>query len=431
MPSRRGTRSSFIVRSSAEQRQFCRFGLRRALADHSETQIVCRRIARCACIDRHARSPFGPGQSRLRNVLRRNGARRRRARRLLLPCLFKRLFASRAGAYNVRAVQIFFKPFVDKGRHDLRARRRGSILESSTLGIGDAACRTYRSFCMIAEYGHDDNGLERQLRRTAPSRRELILGGSGLALTQLAFVKDAGGIDSSADAQKRRLLAAYPQWLADTTDAGIVWRDGTVFPWNDGRADKTFDERLANASLADQMLLPYRVGPISIPPAFNDDPGRFRNIAFFKKMYGSDEASVRANLRPVPWQIGRYSAALPFTRINNVDRIAANIVDELSELPDRFVRYLVPPAGSFDWRTIAATSELSAHAFGIAVDINVANSDYWRWSKGADWTNRIPFEIVDIFERHGFIWGGKWYHYDSMHFEYRPELIARTVKNRN
>ena len=24
---------------------------------------------------------------------------------------------------------------------------------------------------------------------------------------------------------------------------------------------------------------------------------------------------------------------------------------------------------------------------------------------------------------HGFIWGGKWYHYDTMHFEFRPELV--------
>ena len=31
---------------------------------------------------------------------------------------------------------------------------------------------------------------------------------------------------------------------------------------------------------------------------------------------------------------------------------------------------------------------------------------------------------LEIFERHGFIWGGKWYHYDTMHFEYRPELLA-------
>jgi len=38
--------------------------------------------------------------------------------------------------------------------------------------------------------------------------------------------------------------------------------------------------------------------------------------------------------------------------------------------------------------------------------------------------NEIPWEIVHIFEKHGFIWGGKWYHYDTMHFEYRPEMIA-------
>jgi D-alanyl-D-alanine carboxypeptidase len=38
--------------------------------------------------------------------------------------------------------------------------------------------------------------------------------------------------------------------------------------------------------------------------------------------------------------------------------------------------------------------------------------------------NRMPQEIVSIFEKHGFIWGGKWNHFDTMHFEYRPELLA-------
>ena len=35
----------------------------------------------------------------------------------------------------------------------------------------------------------------------------------------------------------------------------------------------------------------------------------------------------------------------------------------------------------------------------------------------------VPKEIVDVFEKYGFIWGGRWYHYDTMHFEYRPELF--------
>lgn len=32
-----------------------------------------------------------------------------------------------------------------------------------------------------------------------------------------------------------------------------------------------------------------------------------------------------------------------------------------------------------------------------------------------------PASIVRAFESEGFIWGGKWYHFDLMYFEYRPE----------
>ena len=35
----------------------------------------------------------------------------------------------------------------------------------------------------------------------------------------------------------------------------------------------------------------------------------------------------------------------------------------------------------------------------------------------------IPSDVVAVFERHGFIWGGRWAHFDTMHFEYRPELL--------
>jgi len=34
-----------------------------------------------------------------------------------------------------------------------------------------------------------------------------------------------------------------------------------------------------------------------------------------------------------------------------------------------------------------------------------------------------PDIVIDIFEKEGFIWGGKWTVWDNMHFEYRPELI--------
>ena len=93
------------------------------------------------------------------------------------------------------------------------------------------------------------------------------------------------------------------------------------------------------------------------------------------------------------------------------------------------------PGGTYNWRVIANTNRLSPHSFGMTIDINVEQSHYWQWdlkAKGKSiaeealptYRNNIPWEIVLIFEKYGFIWGGKWYHYDTMHFEYCPELLA-------
>ena len=36
------------------------------------------------------------------------------------------------------------------------------------------------------------------------------------------------------------------------------------------------------------------------------------------------------------------------------------------------------------------------HAWGAAIDINPAYSDYWRWSRTGTYANRIPAEIVAV-----------------------------------
>ena len=73
---------------------------------------------------------------------------------------------------------------------------------------------------------------------------------------------------------------------------------------------------------------------------------------------------------------------------------------------------------------------MSAHSYGIAIDICVGFSDYWLWDNPEKsetdsilYRNRIPAEIVHVFEKHGFISGARWYHYDTMHFEFRPDLL--------
>jgi hypothetical protein len=35
--------------------------------------------------------------------------------------------------------------------------------------------------------------------------------------------------------------------------------------------------------------------------------------------------------------------------------------------------------------------------------------------------------VIDAFEENGFAWGGKWYRFDTVHFEYRPEILASRI----
>ena len=85
--------------------------------------------------------------------------------------------------------------------------------------------------------------------------------------------------------------------------------------------------------------------------------------------------------------------------------------------------FLRSSAGPIVPRNIAGTDRPSAHSYGIAIDLEPALTHYWRWQKGRWLEEPVPQAIVDAFEAEGFIWGGRWYHFDTMHFEYRPELL--------
>ena len=63
----------------------------------------------------------------------------------------------------------------------------------------------------------------------------------------------------------------------------------------------------------------------------------------------------------------------------------------------------------YNCRPIAQTNRLSIHAYCAVIDLATKFGDYWLWSKGKDgriaWKNRLPLEIVDIFEGAGFLRG--------------------------
>jgi hypothetical protein len=97
-------------------------------------------------------------------------------------------------------------------------------------------------------------------------------------------------------------------------------------------------------------------------------------------------------------------------------------IDELQTLP----------LSGWSWRNIAGTKRRSNHSYGTAIDLLPrelkGRSTYWKWDqkKGVSVPKNLyspPLVVIKIFEDHGFIWGGKWDILDTMHFEYRPEIL--------
>lgn len=250
---------------------------------------------------------------------------------------------------------------------------------------------------------------------------------SGHVAAALALASAAVGEPLSPE-DRARLLAAYPQHLERIEGNDLIWRDGTRMPLDDGKADKPFDAWLAEPDVADMFALPYPAGSAATPPSVNFDPGRARNTAFFDKVYGDcRKGEVEKNLVKVDWLPKRSKQRLPFNRVNGAAEALAAVSHDLEALPGTFDIFLIPSAGTFNCRVIAGTDRVSAHGYAIAIDIALKRSDYWRNAERGNgaliaFKNEIPTAIVRAFERHGFIWGGRWYHYDTMHFEYRPEL---------
>jgi len=90
----------------------------------------------------------------------------------------------------------------------------------------------------------------------------------------------------------------------------------------------------------------------------------------------------------------------------------------------------------WSWRNISASQSRSLHSYGAAIDIlpkALGNqATYWQWTSqyNKEWW-AVPYSgryhppagVIKAFESFGFVWGGKWAYYDTMHFEYRPEVF--------
>jgi hypothetical protein len=56
------------------------------------------------------------------------------------------------------------------------------------------------------------------------------------------------------------LVRAYPKFLTSHDSRDLIWKDGTRMTVSDGRSDKSFEEKLSNPSILDQLSIPYIKG---------------------------------------------------------------------------------------------------------------------------------------------------------------------------
>lgn len=230
------------------------------------------------------------------------------------------------------------------------------------------------------------------------------------------------------------LLEGYPDLIASANDQAVVLKNGTSFPYRTSSPKTTWDEKINNADLQTQLSQAYDAGGVLTPPAYLFDPGRLRYQPFFQALYGKDKKEIEANLVTITWPTLKGSTKLRVNRSGGVDKKLYAIGQEIAKLP-KSQRIWAESACTYEYRVIKDTNRLSLHSFGIAIDLAPATTQYWKAEAQSEtakigYKNTMPLSIVRIFEKHGFIWGGRWYHYDTMHFEYRPELLVSSCANK-
>ncbi len=227
------------------------------------------------------------------------------------------------------------------------------------------------------------------------------------------------------------MMMAYPEHITGVKakDNGLVYivtSSGKVILYDDKRS-KSNEEKNSNGDIQDMLEVIYPLKPIDKLMEVSMDPGRTRIYGLLNEVYGGSEQKVNSNLIGVNAPYRSY--------LFNKNNCAANslklVMEELKSLSknnDKIATLINPVNGTFNYRTISGTGRLSPHAYGIAIDLKSNPNDYWKWSKREGGEKRMlwyPKELVDVFEKNNFIWGGKWGHFDILHFEYRPEIIIK------
>lgn len=227
------------------------------------------------------------------------------------------------------------------------------------------------------------------------------------------------------------LMLAYENYIKEITvdNNGLIYlamNSGKKILYDD-KKQKCYDEKLENPDLQDMLEEPYPLEDITEVLNGNRDPGRIRVYSLLDEVYGHEENQIRKSLKSISTNYG----TLMFNENNEAANSLKKSLDTIATITNgnqQIGGFMYPTRGTYNYRYIQGTGRLSAHSYGIAIDLNSSDSDYWKWASKEKGSKRIaiyPKEIVRAFEENGFVWGGKWAHFDILHFEYRPEFILK------
>lgn len=262
--------------------------------------------------------------------------------------------------------------------------------------------------------------------------RKIVL----IVIFTIIFSSKVGAVNKNEydDVMKQDILClmmAYPEYIKNLEKDNnghvyIIMKSGRKVLYDD-KKEKNFEQKLFDTDIQDMMEQKYPLNSIDKVVDKNFDPGRFRVYSIFNEVYGSSKNKVESNLKMAKVGYKRFQ----FNKNNGAADALENAVKEAMSKTNEnknIINCLFPCSGTFNYRNISGTNLKSPHSFAIAIDLARDRRDYWKWVSESEGSLRIksyPKEIVESFESNNFIWGGKWSHFDTLHFEYRPEIIFK------
>jgi hypothetical protein len=255
----------------------------------------------------------------------------------------------------------------------------------------------------------------------------------------------------SAEEVMRAFKKAYPRRVKEVALRGGDWAlqiDNTWFYWAGGRLlpEEILDQ---SQKYSAHPFYPYEKELPPIPVYTEEEKKEIEErIAEREENPPQRHPGIYNALWRVKDQQTSYERVKDLYFLGKKIQIHRDLLEELASIEEEILEkaktdreinnYLssIDHISAYVWRLIAGTNSLSTHAYGIAVDLIPKDLKhkitYWRWAKDyyPEWYS-LPYEkrfmpppfLIRAFEKRGFVWGGKWFYFDTFHFEYRPEIL--------